>query len=95
MVMDISAREAEAALESPAISQAVVLGYADDVYGERVAAFVVSAEPFDRPRCVDWFAEHGVAKYKVPERIFVLDAIPVLSSYQKPDLGAMRHHLRP
>lgn len=89
--MNISGREVESALEShPAIQQAVVLGYPDDVYGERVAAFVVSSEPFDRPRCVAWFAEHGVAKYKVPDRILMLDEIPVLSSYQKPDVNALR-----
>ncbi|PXX01648.1 SDR family NAD(P)-dependent oxidoreductase [Mycolicibacterium moriokaense] len=93
--MNISGREVEAALEKhPAISQAVVLGYPDELYGERVAAFVVCREPFDRPRCVQWFAKHGVAKYKVPDRIEVVDAIPVLSSYQKPDLGALRARLR-
>lgn len=89
--MNISGREVEAALEShPAIRQAVVLGYPDDMYGERIAAFIVSVEPFDRPGCVAWFAQHGVAKYKVPDRIVMLDEIPVLSSYQKPDIGALR-----
>lgn len=89
--MNVAGREVEAALEShPAISQAVVLGYPDSVYGERIAAFVVAAEPFDRASCVQWFAEHGVAKYKVPDRIERLGAIPVLASYQKPDLQALR-----
>jgi acyl-CoA synthetase (AMP-forming)/AMP-acid ligase II len=89
--MNVSSREIEAALESyPAIRQAVVLGYPDDMYGERIAAFIVTAETFDRPRCVEWFAEHGVAKYKVPDRIVTLDEIPVLSSYQKPDVQALR-----
>ncbi|OJZ76161.1 hypothetical protein BRW65_01665 [Mycobacterium paraffinicum] len=89
--MNISSREVEAALEGhPAIRQAVVLGYHDDVYGERIAAFIVTAEHFDRSRCVEWFAEHGVAKYKVPDRIVTLDEIPVLSSYQKPDINALR-----
>lgn len=93
--MNISSREIEAALEShPAISQAVVLGYDDDVYGERVAAFITSTEPFDRARCRDWFSQHGVAKYKLPDRIVALDAIPVLSTYQKPDLEALRQHLQ-
>ena len=89
--MNISGRELEAALEShPAISQAVVLGYPDDVYGERIAAFVVTSEPFDRTRCAQWFAEHGVAKYKVPDRVEILSEIPVLATYQKPDLQALR-----
>jgi acyl-CoA synthetase (AMP-forming)/AMP-acid ligase II len=89
--MNISPREVEAALEShPDVSQAVVLGYPDPIYGERVAAFVVSRVPLSRERCVEWFAQHGVAKYKVPDRIERLDAIPVLSTYQKPDLDALR-----
>jgi acyl-CoA synthetase (AMP-forming)/AMP-acid ligase II len=89
--MNIAPREVEAALEShPDVSQAVVLGYPDPTYGERVAAFIVSRSPFSRERCVEWFAEHGVAKYKVPDRIEQLDAIPVLSTYQKPDLDALR-----
>ena len=90
--MNVSGREIEAALEShPSISQADALGYPDPVYGERIAAFVVAAEPFDRAICAQWFAEHGVAKYKVPDRIEKLSAIPVLASYQKPDLQALRN----
>jgi cyclohexanecarboxylate-CoA ligase len=89
--MNISAREIESALEShPDVTQAVVLGYPDPVYGERVAAFIVSRSPLTRERCVEWFAQHGVAKYKVPDRIERLDAIPVLATYQKPDLVALR-----
>jgi len=89
--MNISPRELESALEShPEISQAVVLGYPDPTYGERVAAFIVSRTAFTRERCARWFAEHGVAKYKVPDRIERVDAIPVLSTYQKPDLEALR-----
>ena len=89
--MNISAREVEDALEQhPSVAQAVVLGYSDDVYGERVAAFVVSDTALDRDECVRWFAEVGVAKYKVPDRVVRLDEMPVLSTYQKPDVGALR-----
>lgn len=89
--MNISAREVESALEShPEVIQAVVLGYPDPTYGERVAAFIVSRSPLSRERCVEWFAEYGVAKYKVPDRIERLDSIPVLATYQKPDLDALR-----
>jgi acyl-CoA synthetase (AMP-forming)/AMP-acid ligase II len=89
--MNISAREVEDALERhPAVAQAVVLGFADDVYGERVAAFVVSDTAIDRDDCVEWFREIGVAKYKVPDRVVRLDEMPVLSTYQKPDVNALR-----
>jgi cyclohexanecarboxylate-CoA ligase len=88
---NISASEVEGALEQhPAIRQAVVVGYPDDVYGERIGAFVVADEPVDRQWCVDWFAEYGLAKHKVPDRVVVVDAIPVLATFQKPDRNALR-----
>ncbi len=92
--VNISAAEVERALEQhPAIRQAVVVGYPDDVYGERIGAFVVADEPIDRGRCVEWFAKYGVAKYKVPDRVVVVDAIPALATFQKPDRAALRARL--
>jgi cyclohexanecarboxylate-CoA ligase len=59
---NISASEVEAALEAhPAIRQAVVVGYPDPLMGERVAAYVVSPEPFDLSACRAWFAGRGMA----------------------------------
>jgi acyl-CoA synthetase (AMP-forming)/AMP-acid ligase II len=92
---NISASEVEGALEQhPAIRQAVVVGYPDDVYGERIGAFVVADEAIDRERCVEWFAEYGLAKYKVPDRVVVVDAIPVLPTFQKPDRNVLRERMR-
>ena len=49
---NISASEVEAALEAhPAVRQAVVVGYPDPLMGERVAAYVVTTEPFDLAAC--------------------------------------------
>ncbi len=91
---NISASEVENALEQhPAVRQAVVVGYPDDLYGERIGAFVVSDEPLDRAACVDWFAAYGLAKYKVPDLVVVVDEIPVLASFQKPDRNALRERL--
>jgi acyl-CoA synthetase (AMP-forming)/AMP-acid ligase II len=91
---NVSASEVENALEQhPAVRQAVVVGYPDDLYGERIGAFVVSDTPLDRAACVDWFAEYGLAKYKVPDRVVVLDEIPVLATFQKPDRNALRERL--
>jgi acyl-CoA synthetase (AMP-forming)/AMP-acid ligase II len=82
---NISASEVEAALEAhPAIRQAVAVGYPDPLMGERVAAFVVSTAPFDLDECRRWFAERGMAKFKTPERVVTLDALPLLGS-GKPD----------
>ena len=57
---NISASEVEAALEAhPAVRQAVVVGYPDPLMGERVAAYVVTTEPFDLDACRSWFAGQG------------------------------------
>ncbi|HUC05379.1 MAG TPA: AMP-binding protein [Acidimicrobiales bacterium] len=87
---NISASEVEAVLEShPAVRQAVVVGYPDPLMGERVAAFVVASEPFDLPRCQEWFASRGLAKFKTPERVQQLDALPLLGS-GKADRASLR-----
>jgi non-ribosomal peptide synthetase component E (peptide arylation enzyme) len=92
--MNVSASELEAALERhPAVREAIVVGYPDDVYGERIGAFVVSDEPIDRDTCRQWFSEYGLAKYKVPDTVVVVDAIPVLTTFQKPDRAALRDRL--
>jgi len=89
--MNISPAEVAAALEAhPDVHQAVVLGYPDEVYGERIAAFLVAERTLTRDDCVDWFRRHGVAKYKVPDRLVHVEAIPTLATYQKPDLAALR-----
>ena len=91
---NVSAAEVENVLERhPSIRQAVVVGYPDAVYGERIGAFVVSGEPVDRDWCVDWFARAGLAKYKVPDRVEVVDTIPVLATFQKPDRAQLRERM--
>ena len=82
---NISASEVEAALEAhPAVRQGVAVGYPDPLMGERVAAFVVTTSPFDLAECRRWFAARGMAKFKTPERVIPLDALPLLGS-GKPD----------
>jgi cyclohexanecarboxylate-CoA ligase len=100
---NVSVSEVENALaRHPAVREAVVVGYPDATYGERIGAFVVvddavsrrvGGAPVDRPACVTWFAETGVAKYKVPDRVVVLDEVPVLDSFQKPDRAGLRRRL--
>ncbi|MGH9094677.1 MAG: class I adenylate-forming enzyme family protein, partial [Acidimicrobiales bacterium] len=60
----------------PRVSQAVAIGYPDARYGERVAAFVVADGSFDVDECRRWFASQGVARFKTPERVVVVEAIP-------------------
>jgi cyclohexanecarboxylate-CoA ligase len=87
---NISASEVEAVLEShPSVRHAVAVGIPDPAVGERVAAFVESAGPFDLTTCRAWFAERGITRFKTPEIVVRLDALPVLAA-GKPDRAALR-----
>ena len=39
--------------------------------------------------CRAWFVDRGVAKYKTPERVIVVESIPLLPT-GKPDRAALR-----
>jgi cyclohexanecarboxylate-CoA ligase len=87
---NISASEVEAALEAhPDVRHAVAVGYPDPLMGERVAAFVESATPFDLDECRRWFASQGIAKFKTPEKVMRLDHLPQLGS-GKADRSALQ-----
>jgi cyclohexanecarboxylate-CoA ligase len=87
---NISATEVAALLERhPAVRQCAVIGVADDLMGERACAFVVADAGFDLAECARWCAAEGLARFKTPERVIVLDALPVLAS-GKPDRAALR-----
>lgn len=78
---NISAAEVEGVLEAhPAVSQAVAVGYPDERLGHRVCAFVVAAGPFDLSRSCEWMQERGVTRFKWPERLVQVDALPLLAS---------------
>ena len=87
---NISASEVEATLEAhPAVRHAVAVAVPDPDVGERVAAFVETSGPFDLSTCRQWFAERNVTRFKTPEFVFRLDALPVLAA-GKPDRAALK-----
>jgi cyclohexanecarboxylate-CoA ligase len=91
---NISTAEVEHELEAhAAVRHAVAVGYPDPLMGERVAAFVVAPPEFDVETVRAWFAERGVARFKTPERVVVVDALPTLPT-GKPDRDALRARLR-
>ena len=91
---NIAAAEVESVLEAhPAVRQAVAVGRPDDRLGERVVAFVVTSAPFDLAECRAWFAAHGVTKFKWPEEIVSLDAVPTMAA-GKPDRAALEARAR-
>jgi cyclohexanecarboxylate-CoA ligase len=87
---NISASEVEATLEAhPSVRHAVAVPVPDPDVGERVAAFVETNAPFDLATCRSWFAERHVTRFKTPEFVVTLDALPVLAA-GKPDRAALR-----
>src|SRR5205807_7281965 len=87
---NISAAEVEAVLEAhPSVRQAVAVGEPDARFGERVVAFVVASPDFDLDVCRQWFAAQGVTKFKTPERVVRLDALPMMAA-GRPDRAALR-----
>jgi 2,3-dihydroxybenzoate-AMP ligase len=64
----------------PAVSEVAVVGMPDAEMGERVCAFIV---PRGTPPTVADLAEfllaQGIAKFKLPERVEIRDALPVTS----------------
>jgi cyclohexanecarboxylate-CoA ligase len=91
---NITAAEVESVLEAhPLVRQAVAVGQPDDRLGERVAAFVVAAGPFDLATCREWCAEQGLARFKLPERVEVVEELPLLPA-GKPDRRALEQRLR-
>jgi acyl-CoA synthetase (AMP-forming)/AMP-acid ligase II len=86
---NIAAAEVEGLLEGhPDVHQAVAVGYPDERLGERVCAFVVAGRPFGLDECRRWFARQGVARFKTPERVVQLEALPVLAA-GKPDRATL------
>ena len=87
---NISASEVEAVVEAhAAVRHAVAVAVPDPDVGERVAVFVEATAPFDLEACRAWFVSQGVTRYKTPEMVVQLDALPVLAA-GKPDRAAMR-----
>ena len=84
--------EVEDALSShPGVAEAAVIGVLDREWGERVeAAVVLTATP--TPPSAEVLIAHcreRLARYKVPKRIHVLDALP-LTGAMKVDKRALR-----
>jgi cyclohexanecarboxylate-CoA ligase len=87
---NVSVTAVEAVLEAhPSVRHAVVVGEPDQRLGERVVAVVEADEPFDLAECQRWFAEQAATKFTWPERVEVVDQIPVLPA-GNPDREAVR-----
>ncbi len=64
----------------------------DPLYGEKGCAFLIVREGHDAPsipQMIEFLSSQGLAKFKCPERIEVVDAFPV-TRVGKVDKPAMR-----
>jgi cyclohexanecarboxylate-CoA ligase len=76
---NIAAAAVEAALEAhPGVRAAVVVGFPDDLMGERVAAYIVADDTFDLDECREWFGTRGLARFMTPERVVHVEEFPLL-----------------
>lgn len=78
---NISAREIEELLaDHPGVAAVAIVGYPDARLGERCCAVVVPAVATGPPALDDlclFLRQRGVAKFKLPERLCLLEALPM------------------
>ncbi|MFF3442870.1 class I adenylate-forming enzyme family protein [Streptosporangium sp. NPDC002721] len=77
--MNIAPAELEALVSGhPAVAEVAVVGYADEVLGERVCVVLVPkpGRTVDLASIVDHLRDKGIASYKLPERLELVEALP-------------------
>jgi non-ribosomal peptide synthetase component E (peptide arylation enzyme) len=77
--MNISPAELDDLLAAhPDLREAAVVGVPDEALGERVclAACLAEGRDTDLAQICAWLRAKGVAVFKLPERMVVLDALP-------------------
>ncbi len=69
----------EAIDRHPSIVQSAIVPMPDDILGEKACCFAVATPgaPPDLATITDWLAEQGIAKLKWPERLVLVDELPL------------------
>ena len=79
----IGAEEVEAIISAhPAVADVRVVAMPDRFYGEKVCAYIIKRPGHATPTLKmlgDFMVDQGIAKYKLPERLEVVEAFPVTS----------------
>lgn len=66
----------ELLLTHPDVRQSALVAMPDPLLGERSCAFLMSRESLDLPRLRRFLREQGVADYKLPDRLVLVDELP-------------------
>ena len=78
--MNIAAAELEHLIaEHPAVGEVAVVGYPDEMLGEKICAVVIPAQGAAAPSLDDlvtFLRDRHIASYKLPERLELRDALP-------------------
>ncbi len=81
-------------LPHPKVLEAAMVGYPDEIMGERACLFVVprSGEAIELKEIVAFLKEKGIASFKLPERLVLMAELP-LAAGQKIDKKSLRQSL--
>lgn len=92
--MNIAAAELEQLIAAhPAVTEVAIIGYPDEVLGEKVCAVVVPNAPLTLDDLTAYLREERIASYKLPERLELRDVLPrnpvgkILKRELRDDLG--------
>ncbi len=78
-------------MRHPKVREAAVVGYADPEMGERIAACVVREKdvPLTLEEVTEFLRDEGLARFKRPERLELMDVLPKVASGDKVDKRAL------
>ena len=79
----------------PKVSEVAVVAYSDQIMGERAAACMVlkPGETLTFSDLIAFLRSKDIAAFKLPERVKVLDSLPMVADGQKVNKNALRQML--
>lgn len=79
----------------PGVSDVAIVGMPDTVMGERACAFVTlkAGQNLTFEQMVSFFKDKSIAAYKFPERLEILDKLPMLAGDQKVDKRLLQQEI--
>jgi non-ribosomal peptide synthetase component E (peptide arylation enzyme) len=77
--------------KNPKVSDVAIVRMPDPIMGEKACAYVVPkpGESFNFDEMISFLKKEGVTTYQLPERIELIDKLPMIADGQKVDIGAL------